>query len=91
MIPEGGCDCSDEAVLVSPDKDALSVRMAAHSALVNELGLAPSPRCIRVAICFFYTLFFLNSGLGITLRVFFDHLVYRVTKQLVQNLPLTLI
>ena len=51
MIPEGGCDCSDEAVLMSPDQDTLSVRMAAHSALVNELVLAPSPGCIRVAIC----------------------------------------
>ena len=50
VIPEGGRDCSDEAMLMSSDKDTLPVRMAAHSALVNELVLAPSPRCIRVAI-----------------------------------------
>ena len=53
MISEGGCDCSNEAVLMSPDQDTFSIRVAAQSALVNELVLAPSPRCIRFAISFF--------------------------------------
>ena len=51
MVSEGCCDCSDETVLMSPNQETFSFRMGTYSPLVNELILAPCPRCIRVAIC----------------------------------------
>ena len=48
MIPEGGCHCSNEAVLVATNQDSFSIRVAAESTFVDKLVLSPGPICIMV-------------------------------------------
>ena len=53
MISEGSCNCGNESMGMSPNKDTLSLGMAANSTQVNKLVFASSPMEVKVARCQF--------------------------------------